>query len=243
MVVTRALCAGKSPMRGLLTVLILALVTTAGSVGLTYAESSIMPDAIKAVRMGDSTQAVSDRIQGLGSLTKEPIIKENRSKIVWELPENPSYKNVTFQFTEKDRLYLIRFALTDAALTNYHAIKKNVFSEFDFSWEAPYKLRIKDDDIILYGPEKGMTLYYLEFTNRKTHEKIFELFNRPVSGEDRMPLTPTAKEESPQKKPEGGIDTEANRAPQPEATTEGDKKPGTETKSDPVKEPAQNSKP
>jgi len=243
MVVARALCPVKGQMWRLIIVLFAALVTMAGSAGLTFAEPSAIPDAIKEVKMGDSTQAVSDRISGLGSLTKEPITKENRSKIIWAMPENPSYKSVTFQFTEKDRLYLIRFALTDAARTNYHTLKKNVFSEFDFSWEAPYKLRVKNDDIVLYGPEKGMSLYFLEFTNRKTHEKIFELFNRPISSDDRMPLPPTATEDPTQKKPEGAVEAETNKKPQPDAKPEGDEKPAAETKSDQVKESGQNSRP
>ena len=34
-------------------------------------------------------------------------------KLVWPLASNMYYKEVEFEFTEKDRLYLLRFVLND----------------------------------------------------------------------------------------------------------------------------------
>ncbi len=198
----------RTPVRTHLRRVALALVTVAALsvpfVNLAYAQSNPVPQEIRDLKMGSSTAAVTERIKSVGTFETEPIKKENRTMLVWTRPDTPYYKNISFQFTEKDRLYLIRFTLNDAALADYHSLKRVVFKDYDFSWERPQKLRLPTRDMVLYGPEKGLELYFIEFTDRKSHEKCFELFNRSISSEDRPEPLSLAKKKEPQPKQESG---------------------------------------
>jgi hypothetical protein len=184
----------------------------------TYAQSNPIPPEIRDLRMGSSTAAVVEKIKSLGTHNTEQLQKENRSMLTWHRPDTPSYKDIEFQFTEKDRLYLIRFVLSDAARTDYHAMKRTVFKDYNFSWERPQKLALPNREMLLYGPEKGMELFFIEFTDKKTHAKSFELFDRSISASDRAePISLTKKNG---KKPESG---EQKPAEQSGKTPEGDK--------------------
>lgn len=201
----------------------------------TFAQSNPIPPEIRDLRMGSSTAAVVDKIKSLGTHTSEQIKKENRSMLIWHRPETPAYKDIEFQFTEKDRLYLIRFVLSDAARTDYHAMKRTVFKDYNFSWERPQKLALPTREMLLYGPEKGMELFFIEFTDKKTHAKSFELFDRSISSSDRPePISLTKKNG---KKPESG---EQKPAEQSGKTPEGDK---AQTAAPPVVTPGEAPKP
>jgi hypothetical protein len=201
------------------------------SMNTTYAQSDPIPPEIKNLRMGSSTAAVTDIIKSMGTFSAEPIANENRTMLVWARQDLPYYKNIAFQFTEKDRLYLIRFTLNDSAKADYHSLKRSVFKDYDFSWERPQKLRLPTREMLLYGPEKGMELYFIEFTDKKSHEKSFELFNRSISSEDRPEPRPIAKQEGQEQKPATGLTPEeAGKSP-----AEDGNKPPTETKSEPEK--------
>jgi hypothetical protein len=170
--------------------ILVLLLATAGSMalpGAAAAQADPIPEQIKKLDMGASTAKVLDTIGGIGTHTSEDLPKESASRVVWNLPNNPYYKHIDFEFTQKDRLFLVRFLLNDSARQEYHSLKKTVFKDYDFSWEKPMKLRVKDRDIVAYGPEKGMALYFFEFTDKKTHEKSFELFSRSVRSTDRQP--------------------------------------------------------
>jgi len=116
-------------------------------------------------------------------------------------------------------LFLIRFTLNDGARQEYHNLKRTVFKDYDFSWDKPTKLKIKDRDIVAYGPEKGMALYFFEFTDKKTHEKFFELFSRSVRATDRPAPPPKEETASPDQTGQGDKKPESLDKP------EGDAKP------------------
>ena len=187
----------------------------------TCAQSDPIPAEIKDLKMGVSQKAVIEKIKSIGTYTTEPVKKEkNRNLIVWVRSDIPYYKTIEFQFTEKDRLYLIRFRLKDSARADYHSLKKTVFKDYDFSWERPQKLRLRDREMLLYGPEEGMRLFYIEFTHREPYEKSFELFDRSVSATDRPEPILTKKKKAQQPAPA----TDAKK-PEKDKTAPTDKKP------------------
>lgn len=152
-----------------------------------------VPGKIVDLNTGVSQAELMKKLGEDGKVTTEPS-QDNRGPIVtWNLTDSPYYENVSFRFTEKDRLFLIRFALKTSARDQYVALKEDFFGKYDFSPERPFRVRRKSEDILLYGPNSGATLFFLEFTNTKTGKKWYEVFNRTVSGEDR-PLPPPEKE-------------------------------------------------
>jgi hypothetical protein len=177
----------------------------------------LMPEEISELDMGVPSSAVIEKIKSKGSYTIEPLPLDGRTRVVWVVPNDPHYKNVIFYFTEKDRLCIIRFTLDDISRGESPALKKAFFDKFDFSWDRPSKLRIKDEDAILYGAEKNNRLFFLEFTDRKTRERAFELFDRRVSSEDRT----VKKAQKPKESGENGT------AADPKATTGDQSDPGS----------------
>jgi hypothetical protein len=206
--------------------LVLATLFLVPFTDVVYAQGNPIPTEIKNLQMGSSTNAVVAMIKTSGTHTSMPVEKENRTLLLWEHPSLPYYKDIGFQFTEKDRLYLIRFTLKDAARADYHSLKKTVFKDYDFSWDKPWKRILPDREMLLYAPEKGQELYFIEFTDRKTHEKSFELFNRLISAADRSePISLLRKP-----------DTEP--APTTEKPTDQDAKPPTADQITPKPKPA-----
>lgn len=171
-----------------------------------------VPAKIVDLKTGVSQAELMKKLDGEGEISTEPS-KEKRGPVVtWKLANSPYYEDVSFRFTEKDRLFLIRFALKSSAREQFGALKEDFFGKYDFSPEKPFRMRRQDEDILLYGPNTGATLFFLEFTNTKTGKKWYEVFNRVVSGEDR-PVAPPQKEGE---KPSGG-EQSAVGAPKPGA--------------------------
>lgn len=211
------------------------LAVTAADVA--HAQSNPIPPEIRDLKMGSSTEAVIAKIKSVGSYTREEIKKENRSMLIWKRPDTPYYKDIEFQFTEKDRLYLIRFTLSDAARADYHSMKRTVFKDYDFSWERPQKHILPTREMLLYGPEKGMELFYIEFTDKKTHEKSFELFDRSISSTDRPEPLAAKLYRLEQEKKAKKKQTDGN-TPEPGANVkEGDKSGAVPTPAEKVESP------
>ena len=57
-------------------------------------------------------------------------------------------------------------------------------------------MRIKGQDVLMYMPEKGEDNTFFEFTDVKTGEKWFELFNRDISFQDKPTQTKGHKKEN-----------------------------------------------
>jgi len=167
-----------------------------------YAIGEPFPDNIQNIRMGASMNAVVDMIKGSGSHEVLPNPQGHRPILEWRLPDNPNYKKLSFRFTEKDRLYLIRFDLKEISQRDLRTLKKPLFKKYGISWDDPWKLKMKDDDILLYGPPEVGTVYYFEFTNTKTAEKAMELMHRVISTEDRPSRQQEVKPSEGEKKPE-----------------------------------------
>ena len=149
--------------------------------------------------MGSSSAQVVDKIGSVGSYSKELDPKDQRMKLTWQLaPNTRYYQNLTFGFTEKDRLYIIRFPCGKSLRQELSTSSKRLFSTNSrISSEAPLKMRIKGQEMLTYIPEKGGSDTFFEFTDIKTGEKWFELFDRAISAQDKP--TPKKQDEKENK--------------------------------------------
>jgi hypothetical protein len=161
------------------------------------------PSKIKDIKMGQPMASVIKMIDGSGTYEVKPQMGARRAAVIWNLPESLYYKRMSFQFTEKDRLYLIRFDLKDISLGDLRALKKPIFEKYGISWDDPWRLKVKDDDIVLYGPPDLGTVYCFEFSDRKTGAKALELLQREMSAQDRA----LAASEKPEAAKEAGSET------------------------------------
>jgi hypothetical protein len=152
------------------------------------------PVKIRDIKMGQSMPSVIDMIKGSGTYEVAPPEERKRPSLTWLLPNSPYYRQLIFRFTEKDRLWLIRFDLKKLSRRDLRAIKKSLFEKYGISWNAPLRHKIKDKDIFNYGPPQMGRVYFFDITNRKTGEKAFELMDRITSSEDR-PLRRKKKKE------------------------------------------------
>lgn len=148
------------------------------------AAEEVIPNEIKNLSMGSSKAALMERISGVGTVTSDTPDKKRRPSLKWTIPDNPHYEDVVFNFTEKDRLFLIRFNFKQVDRKSFQNLKKAFFDYYNFSWEDPMRLRIKNSDVLLYAPEKGNT-FFLEFTD-KNGAKAVELFDKSISAQDRF---------------------------------------------------------
>ena len=184
-----------------------------------------LPKEIKDFTMGMPAESVIQKIKESGTHTTEPVVEQNRTMIVWIPDRNPFYKEVIFGFTEKDRLFQVRFNLTAPARSNASELKKAFFGLYEFYQENPMRLRVKDSDVIMYGPGKTKHEFLIEFTDRTTGQKTFELFDRDISASDR-PWKPKEEEGAPGSAPTDIIPgatlvptAEATPQPPPSPTT------------------------
>lgn len=157
------------------------------------------PSQIRDVKMGVPMSEVLAMVKGAGTHATKPLPLPDRNALVWHLPDNPNFRQVVFQFTEKDRLFLIRFDMKNVPFRDLRALKKDLFEKYGISWDSPWTMKIKENDAVLYGPPSIGNIYFFEITNPKTGEKALEIMDRAISGEDRRgrPI-PNAEKESGQ---------------------------------------------
>jgi len=136
------------------------------------------------LNMGVSSSAVIDKIKSIGTHSLEPSPWDKRQKLIWRLPDNSDYDKVMFLFTEKDRLYLVRFMVRKEAWAEARNLKKGFFEKFGISSDNPVRTRIENQDILMYEGSK-QNYKFFEYTNNKTGERAFELYDRQVSLEDK----------------------------------------------------------
>jgi hypothetical protein len=164
----------------------------------SLAQKDFLPPEIQDIELGISSSQVIDKIKNSGehSTSDFPSRLPNakRIKLTWPLANNMYYKQVEFEFTEKDRLYLLRFVLNDEMRWNVSSLKKQFFDKYNISWDDPGRMRMKNNDVILYIPDQGKS-HFFEMRDVTTGQKSFELFDRKVSAEDRQP--PKTDESNP----------------------------------------------
>ena len=178
----------------------------------TLAQKDFLPPEIQDIELGISSSQVIDKIKNSGehSMSDLPSRLPNakKMKLVWPLATNMYYKQVEFEFTEKDRLYLLRFVLHDEMRGNLTSLKKQFFEKYRISGDEPSRMRMKNNDVILYMPDHGKWSF-LEMRDVTTGQKSFELFDNNVSAEDRQP---PKTDDSNAKQPEQGNSTHSKEA-------------------------------
>jgi hypothetical protein len=179
------------------------------------------PPKIQGIQMGQPLSSVVTMIQGSGDHEVQPQADAGRSAVIWAVPESLYYKRLSFRFTEKDRLYLIRFDLKDISPGDLRALKKLLFEKYGISWDEPWRLKVKDEDVLLYGPPDLGKVYYFEFSNRKTGEKAMELLEREMSAFDRAAAFPPKPEKEGQSLDSSGCNEDASKEPADESAKEG----------------------
>ncbi len=183
-----------------------ALVVMSSAPTSSLAQNDFLPPEIQNIQLGISSSQVLDMIKNSGEHTTEPIAKApKRTKIVWPLANNMYYKQVEFEFTEKDRLYLLRFILNDELKWNLTSLKKQFFDKYSISWDDPGRMRVKNYDVILYIPDQGKW-HFFEMRDVGTGQKSFELFDRKVSAQDRVP----PKTDSGEAKKDGTLENQTS---------------------------------
>ncbi len=169
----------------------------------SFCLEEVLPPQVKDLKMGSSSAEVIDKIGSVGTYSKVIDPKDQRIKLTWQVPpNNPYYENLTFGFTEKDRLYVIRFSLRPELRQNFQPLKKAFFEKFRISSEDPMKFRIKGQEMLTYIPEEGGSHTFFEFTDIKTGEKSFELFDRAINAQDKPTPTTPNKEGEKERKPD-----------------------------------------
>jgi hypothetical protein len=169
----------------------------------SLAQKDFLPPEIQDIELGISSSQVIDKIKNSGEHSTSALANGKRTLLVWPLASNMYYKQIEFEFTEKDRLYLLRFVLNDEMRWNLTSLKKQFFEKYKISWDEPGRMRVKNNDVVLYIPDQGK-LHFFEMRDVTTGQKSFELFDRNVSAEDRkLPKT----DDSNAKQPEQGTST------------------------------------
>ena len=163
--------------------------------GVVLGKGDPAPTALENLSMGISSSALIDKIKSIGTHSMEPSPWDERKKVIWRLPADSSYDKVMFLFTQKDRLCLVRFVVKKEAWSEVPNLKKALFEMFGISLEKPGRLRVKNQDIMVYHGLKSDYSFF-EFTDAKTGEKAFELYDRKVSAEDRPKKDATSKNDS-----------------------------------------------
>ncbi len=169
------------------------------NVGAVWSQDEPMPARIKDLKMGASLSSVAETIKPEGTNSTEEIPDQKRQKLTWVTPDNPYYANLQFQFTEKDRLYMIRFSLKNELWRKSLNLKRAFFQKFSISPENPLKLRVKNQDILVYGADGG-DCDFLDFTEATTGEKWFVLVNKGISADDRTKAGNDSKESKDESK-------------------------------------------
>jgi len=167
---------------------------------MSLAQKDFLPPEIQDIELGISSSQVIDKIKNTGEHSTSSLANGKRTILVWPLASNMYYKQVEFEFTEKDRLYLLRFVLNDEMRWNLTSLKKQFFDKYKISWDDPGRMRVKNNDVILYIPDQGKW-HFFEMRDVTTGQKSFELFDREVSAKDRQP----PKTDSNAKQAEQGI--------------------------------------
>lgn len=147
------------------------------------AQDKTFPTEIDNLTMGAPQSEVIGKISQVGSHSVDAA--KRRPKLTWVMPSSSPYQDIEFTFTEKDRLFLVRFNVRTESRNSFLDLKKKFFDRYEFSWEEPMKLRVSNGDALLYSGKQS-DLFFFEFTDRTNSNKSMELFNRSISAQDRM---------------------------------------------------------
>jgi hypothetical protein len=182
-----------------------------------------VPDQIKNLAMGASMASVKEMLNGSGGVVTGVSQDKRGPEITWTPTANPYYQTIDFDFTEKDRLYIVRYNLKEAPREEYHRVKKAFFDLYKFDRENPGRLKLRGNDTLVYDRPANSNTYLFEITDQKTGSKSIEIFERSMSAQDK-----------PQKQSEEAIQESGG---QPKTAPETDKGPDNAPDKEPNKGP------
>lgn len=144
-----------------------------------------IPERIRDAKWGQSLEQTREMLEGAGDTKLGDVPRRPpRKRLTWTPKLHPHYQSVEFDFTEKDRLYSMRFNLTEELRWGFKDLKKQFFDKYSISWEFPGHFRVKDSDVMMYVPENRKVPHFLEIKGVHSGKRTFELFNKNISGLD-----------------------------------------------------------
>jgi hypothetical protein len=170
------------------------------------AVDSPLPREIKDVAMGASMASVAELIAGSGAVSQAGEKTKKRPKLIWTPLEHPHYQTIEFNFTEKDRLFLIRYNLKEGPRKTFQDVKKAFFNLYKFQRDDPMRIKVEGNDALLYDRPENSYIYFFEITDRRTGNKSIELMERSISAQDRAKPQPEATPQSGDNAPQPTLD-------------------------------------
>lgn len=165
-----------------LTIVLLAPACTGNVVPLENA----FPPELENIQLGISSAAILAKINKVGKYTFGPIAEfENRKRINWLPPNSPHYTSISFDFTRKDRLYNIRFALRRDLQRKKSNLRKIFLSRLGIEGNA-VKVTRPGKELEIYANENS-PVQFIEYMDLNDKQLYFEMFNRAISVADRPP--------------------------------------------------------
>lgn len=160
-------------------------------------DSHPIPPKIQNLSMGASMGSVMELISGSGAVSSENPKDKQRPKIVWTPAESQHYQSIEFNFTEKNRLFLIRFNVKEGPREVFQGLKKGFFDLYKFQWDEPMRIKVEGNDALVYDRPENSNTYFFEITDRMTGNKSIELMERSISAQDRQKKQPEAARGEP----------------------------------------------
>jgi hypothetical protein len=150
--------------------------------------TDLIPKEVRNLDRAVKSEDVKKQITDKGELSVAPIPKwSERNRVTWKTDHNPLYKKIQFDFTERDRWYMIRVNINEnLPPARVKQIKEALFEQFFVSWEFPGKSRREKEDLIFYTPKEGKPYFFIEVKNLDNRETVFEIFDKKTSAEDRI---------------------------------------------------------
>jgi hypothetical protein len=148
-----------------------------------------VPKQIQNLAMGAHMTTVKEMINGSGEMVTGASLEKRGPQLTWTPASSPYYRTIDFDFTEKDRLYMIRYNLKEAPRETYQGVKQGFFNlyKFDPDEQGPSRIRVRGNDALLYDHPENSNTFLFEITDKRTGNKSIELFERSVSAQDRPP--------------------------------------------------------
>ncbi|MFC1835389.1 hypothetical protein ACFL2Q_11750 [Thermodesulfobacteriota bacterium] len=182
----------------------------------TGADLRVLPKEIEEMQFGMSSSQLVDKIKASGEHGLVPHPRRKGAKILtWTPKGNPFYEQIQFQLTEKDRLFVVRFALKGLIGADAKSLRSSFLNRFGISPENPGNMKFRRSHAVIYSA-KGKGPYLLDVTDVVSNKRRIEIFHKPISDEDR-PKRATASPPSGNQAPNGQESADKKEKSTPEA--------------------------
>ncbi len=151
------------------------------------ADDEFFPEEIRDIQVGISSAELVAKIQNTGrhSVGESPGYR-NRQRITWVPAANPYFEEIRFDFTEKDRLFLVSFALREGLADRERALRKSFMEKLQVQGN-PVDLTVVGKKMKVHECGAG-PYHFIEMTELANNRKFLEIFGRHISAEDKPPI-------------------------------------------------------